>query len=133
MSYRFSSAVPEWRVLAAHVPWDLAAPIDATNAAITATAHAIIIHKVKEVFANEMGQMHINLNDLLSLDVAEQSFEICHSKMKLLLLLLETLVLEQVLHDPDAREEGPTLLAVRVHIGLLSGDCSGSYFVATLT
>ncbi|TRX94162.1 hypothetical protein FHL15_004930 [Xylaria flabelliformis] len=112
MSHRLNVAVTEWRVLAAvqplfaePVPWDLATPIDATNSDIAAPANAITIDKLKEVFANEMGEMRINLMDLSNLNLKQQSYRKCRYKIKSLLLLLETLVLEQVLHHPDAREQ----------------------------
>ncbi|KAI0547869.1 hypothetical protein F4679DRAFT_586154 [Xylaria curta] len=118
MSHRLDAAVTEWRVLtavlplfAAPVPWELAAPIDAANVAnssIAETANAITIDKVKEIFANEMGEMRINLMDLSSFDLKQQSYDKCRYKMECLLLFLEALVLEQVLHDPDAREEDST-------------------------
>ncbi|KAI1752133.1 hypothetical protein F4782DRAFT_530745 [Xylaria castorea] len=117
MSHRLNAEVMEWRVLAAvqplfaaPVPWELTVPIDATNSDIAAIANAITIDKVEEVFANEMGEMRINLMDLSNFNLKRQSYEKCRYKMKRLLLLLETLVLEQVLHDPDAREEDPTAL-----------------------
>ncbi|KAI0186318.1 hypothetical protein EV127DRAFT_173923 [Xylaria flabelliformis] len=112
MSHRLNATVAEWRVLtavqplfAAPVPWDLATPIDAANSDIAAPANAITIDKLKEVFANEMGEMRINLMDLANFNLKQQSYEKCRYKMKSLLLLLETLVLEQVLHHPDAREQ----------------------------
>ncbi|KAI0857485.1 hypothetical protein F4860DRAFT_357029 [Xylaria cubensis] len=117
MSHRLDVEVTEWRVLAAvqplfaePVPWDLATPIDATNSDIAEPANAIIVDKLKEVFANEMGEMRINLMDLANFNLKQQSYEKCRYKMISLLLLLETLVLEQVLHHPDAREQDLNLL-----------------------
>ncbi|KAI0439844.1 hypothetical protein F4803DRAFT_553624 [Xylaria telfairii] len=118
MSHRLDAAVLEWRVLAAvqplfaaPVPWDLETHIDTADADVAGTANAITIDTAKEVFANEMGEMRINLIDLSGFDLEQQSFESCRYKMKHLLLLLETLVLEQVLHDPDAREGEQSLAA----------------------
>ncbi|KAI0474576.1 hypothetical protein F4859DRAFT_73285 [Xylaria cf. heliscus] len=123
MSYRLNRDVTEWRVLAAvqplfaaPVPWDLATPTDATNfdTASEANATATAVDRLKKTFASEMGEIGINLTDLSNIDLEEQSRKICLEKIKKLLLLLELLVLEQVLHDPDAQEQ-TLLVEVRIH------------------
>ncbi|KJZ73711.1 hypothetical protein HIM_06829 [Hirsutella minnesotensis 3608] len=106
MSCRLDANVVEWRLLteiqplfAGPVPWDLA--IGDVGAA--AAAVAITAEKVKTVFASQMGEMRINLIDLARFDLEQQSYSSCRDKIRRLLELLEEIVLDHVLDDPDGQ------------------------------